>query len=235
MIKLTDINKDIVFEEKAHTYHLGDRELYSVTRLLSLFKEKFDPDGFIAYRCAKKEGVTKEEIKARWEKTKDDACVYGTKIHGQVEHFLKTGKVEDKEDKDIVEQFTKIKFRGKVYSEIGLHSTRYGLAGTSDIISLEKNTAIISDIKTNKRFDIKNKYSKKYLYPINHVPETHLHGYSLQILIYGEMVKEHGFDFEPGQILWVNPDTRKVEKFDVLDLNKEVQDLLTHYKQITDF
>lgn len=237
MIKLEEINKNIIFEPIAHTYtNEKGEKLLSATTLLGLYKEEFDKTGIIAYKCAQNEGITKAEIQQRWKDKKDKACDYGTKIHGEFEYFLKTGKIKESEDKDIIKELSKIKFTGKIYSELGLHSKIYSISGTCDIgEKIGEKLVKIHDLKTNGEFTIKSKYYKKYLYPINHVPESHLHGYSMQILIYGEMVKEHGYDFEPGHIIWINPETRKVEKFDVLDLSKEVKDLLEHFKKIQEF
>lgn len=236
MIKLQDIGSEISFQEDIHEYkNKKGQVLTSVTQCLSLFKEQFDPTGIIAYKCGQREGVSKEEMQARWKKTSVDACVYGTNVHAQVENYLKTKEIKNTPEKDIIEDFSKIKFKGEIFSELRLKSDRFLLAGTCDIANIYKNKVFIHDIKSNKRFDIKSKYSKKLLYPLNHLSDCHLTTYSLQILIYGEMVKEHGFNFEPGQILWIDPDKRKFQKFDVLDLNKEVQDLLNHYKEISNF
>lgn len=235
MIKLLDISKDIKFIESSHQYFLGDKELVSTTTVLSKYKEPFDPTGIIAYKCAQREGISKDEIQAKWKKTSEDACLYGTNVHAQIENYLITNKIGDTPEKDIIEDFSKIKFKGTIYPELRLKSLEYGLAGTCDIGILNKNIVKIHDIKTNKRFYIKPRYGNKFLYPLEDIPECHLTMYSLQILIYGEMVKEHGFDFEPGHILWVNPESRRIEKFEVLDLNKEVKLLLKHYKSLQDW
>jgi hypothetical protein len=235
MIKLEDINKDIVFRESDHTYtHKSGERLLSTTTVLGLYKTPFDPTGIIAYKCAKNEGITTEEILKRWQDKKDVACEYGTKVHGEFEEYLKTGKITPSEDSDIIKELSKIKFQGKIYSELALNSLIYKISGTCDVATLNKNLVEIYDLKTNREFTIKSKYGKKFLHPISHIPDSHLHGYSLQILIYGEMVKEYGYDFKPGQILWIDPDARKVEKYDVLDLRKEVKDLLNHYKSINE-
>lgn len=226
---LLDISKDIKFIESSHQYFLDEKELTSVTTVLSKYKAPFDPTGIIAYKCAQREGITKEEIQAKWKKTSEDACDYGRNVHAQIEDYLNTGIIKDTPEKDIIKDFSKIKFKGKIYSELRLKSEKYGLAGTCDLAVLNKNVVTIHDAKTNKRFDIKSRYGNKFLYPLEDLPENHHTIYSLQILIYGEMVKEHGFDFEPGHILWVDPDKRKIQKFDVLDLRKEVKLLLDHY------
>ena len=232
MIKLEDINKSLIFEPIKHTYHMDGKELTSVTTLLSQYKSPFDPTGIIAYKCAQREGITKTEIQQRWKDESNRACDYGHRVHEKIEDYLKTGKIQEDEDADIVRDFAKIKFNGEIYSELQLVSNDFGLAGTCDIAVLNKNTVSISDLKTNKRFDIKSRYNNKFLYPLDYLDENHLTTYSLQILIYGEMIKEHGFKFKPGKILWVDPELRKIEQFEVLDLKKEVKLLLKHFQKM---
>jgi len=230
MIKLLDIGKEISFQDDIHQYKNKDGKiLTSTTTFISLFKEKFDESGIIATMCAKREGIAKEEIQSRWKAENKRSCDYGHNLHSQVEHFLKTGEIKDTLEKDIVKNFSNIEFKGKIFPEVRLKSDVHLLAGTCDIATQIKNKIYIHDLKSNKRFDLVSKYNKKLLYPLNHLSDCHINTYSLQILIYGMMVKEHGFDFEPGQILWIDPATRKIQKFDVLDLRKEVDDMLNHY------
>lgn len=232
MTKLEDISKNLIFKEKEHQYFIGEKELTSVTTLLNFYKEPFDPTGIIAYKCGQKEGISKEEMQARWKKTATDACEYGTNFHSQIELYLKTGEIKDTPEKEIVESFSKIKIKGEIFSELRLKSDSYFLAGTADIVNLYKDTVKIHDIKSNREFTTKSKYNKKLLYPLNHLSDSHINIYSLQILIYGEMIKEHGFNFEPGQILWVNRAQNKIEQYDVLDLQKETIQLLEHFNLI---
>lgn len=232
MTNILDIGKEISFQEDIHQYkNKAGQVLSSTTQLLSLYKEPFDPTGIIAAMCAKREGITKDDIQKRWKQENKRSCDYGHSIHSQIEHFLKTGEILDTEEKKIVKNFSKIKFKGDIFSEVRLKSDKYLLAGTCDIAAQYKDIIYIHDIKSNKRFDFKSKYNKNLLYPINHLSDCHINSYSLQILIYGEMVKEHGFNFEPGYLLWINPEDKKIEKYDVLDLSKEVNDLLNHYKE----
>ncbi len=233
MIKLEDISKDITFREDIHEYKNKEgKVLTSVTQFLSIYKEPFDPTGIIATMCGKREGISKAEIQARWKAENVRSCEYGHNVHASVEFFLKNGEIKDDINKDIVEDFSKIKFKGKIHAELRLKSDIYSLAGCCDIATLNKNKVRISDLKSNKRFDLKSKYGNKFLYPLENLPENHHTSYSLQILTYGEMVKEHGYDFEPGDILWIDPASRKIQKFDVLDLTKEVKILLDHYSNM---
>ncbi len=235
-MNLLDISQNIKFDEASHTYTDENKKiLTSVTQCLGSYKTPFDETGVIALMCGRRKGITKEAMQAEWKETNRISCEYGHNIHSQIEYFLKTGNIQDTPEKDIIEDFSKIKFNGEIFSELRLKSSKFSLAGTCDIATLVGNTVSIHDAKSNKRFDFKSKYNKKFFYPINNLDDSHINAYSLQILIYGEMVKEHGFDFKPGQILWINPETRKIEKFDVLDLTKEVSRLLNHFSAIQNF
>ncbi len=236
MIKLEDISKDLTFQEDIHQYKNKDGKiLTSVTTALHSYSRPFDESGIIATMCGKRKGISKLEMQVEWKETNKISLEKGKNIHSQFENLLKTGKIEDTPEKDIIEQLSNIKFKGKVHSELRLVSEKYSLAGTCDVATIHKNLVSIHDLKTNKRFDLKSRYNNKFFYPIDNLEDCHINLYSMQILIYGEMVKEHGFDFTPGQILWVNPDTREIEKFDVLDLTKEVGRLLNHFNSIQNF
>src|SRR3990167_9876162 len=108
----------IRFEPVEHRY-FNDKgeELISVSKLLSFYKQPFDEDGSILLRCAQKEGISPEELKKQWEDKKDSACVRGKNFHAQIEHFIKTGQILDKDYKDVIEKFALIKFDGKLKSE----------------------------------------------------------------------------------------------------------------------
>lgn len=235
-MNLLDISKDLSFQEDIHQYKNKDGKiLTSVTTALHSYCKPFDESGIIALMCGKKKGISKEAMQAEWKETNRISCEKGHNIHAQIEFFLKNGKIQDTPEKDIIEDFAKIKFDGEIYSELRLTSPKFGLAGTCDVAVLNNNTVTIHDAKTNKAFNLKSKYKNKFFYPIENLEDSHINLYSLQILIYGEMVKEHGFDFMPGKILWIDPSIRKIVKYDVLDLSKEVERLLNHFNAIQNF
>lgn len=236
MINLSDIGKNVTFQEDIHQYKdKNGTILTSVTQLLSLYKEKFDPTGIIATMCAKKEGITRIEILKRWKDKNETACTLGHNIHNRIEHYIKTGIIIDDEFKFAVEEFSKIKFKGNLEAETRLYSEKFSLAGTCDICEITDKYIYIHDLKTNSRFDTKSKYGNKFLPPLDNIPENHHTTYSLQILIYVEMLMEHGFNVKPGKILYINPETKKIDKYDVLPMKKEMNKLLKHFKFLKDF
>lgn len=237
MILLEDIGKQVSFNEEKHEYkNKAGKILTSVTTLISGYKTPFDETGIIARMCAKRAGITVQEILDKWRAENKRSCDYGHNLHSQLEHYLKLNEVKDTNEKDIIEQFKQIEFKGKIYSELRLFSEKYSIAGTCDVAELlPDNLVKIHDLKSNKAFTFKSKYNKNLFYPLEHLDESHINIYSLQILAYGEMVKEHGYNFEPGQILWINPATRLIERYDVKDLRKEVHILLNHFNDINNF
>ena len=66
-MNLLEINKNIIFEPIAHTYHdTSGKKFTSVSSLLSQYKMPFDEFGHIARACAKRDGMTVDEIKNKW-------------------------------------------------------------------------------------------------------------------------------------------------------------------------
>lgn len=236
MVKLEDINKDIRFLEEEHKYFLGDKELTSVSRVLELYKKKFDPDGHIKRACAKRDGITVKELQAKWDKERDDACDRGHRLHSQLEHFVKNKKILNQDYKDIVKQFSKIKFSGKLYSEIQIYSPTFNIAGTTDLIELlDENTINLGDFKQNKKIDKKSKYKNKLLYPLNEYDECEFEVYTFQINLYSQMLKEHGYNTKKMTLYYFSPATRKMEIFNIPKREKETLQLLEHFSCIQNF
>lgn len=234
MSNLLEINKNIVFEPKAHSYHdLNGQEYISVSRLISLYKNPFDEFGHIARACARRDGVSVEEIKAKWKQTNKDAIDRGHSVHSQLEHFIKTGKIKKGDYKDVVKQFSKIKFKGQLFSEIGLNHPEYKICGTADLIEVfDDNTANLYDFKSNRKIDTKSKYGNKLLYPLDKLDECEICSYSVQLGIYKFMLEYHGFKIKKITLFWINPETRLIEPFDIPNIDKDIIRLLNHYKQI---
>jgi len=237
MLKLDEISNLVKFDKEAHSYHVNGKKLISVTSLLGNYKEEFDPSGIIARSCAKRDGVSVEEIKSKWDKKKNDAANRGTKFHSCVENYIKTGKIDDNEYSDIINEFSLIDFKGKLNAEVKLFNIEYGVAGTSDIIELyPDNSFICYDAKTNEKFSTKPKYGGKMLYPVNHLGDSHLEVYSLQLWCYSIMLEKFGYSIrETPKILWVNHNSRKIETIECLNIKEDAFKFLEHYKSVNLF
>ena len=176
----------ILFDEVTHTYKNPKTNRYyiSVSKLLGLYKEPFDRD-FWSKRTALKEGITQEEVLAKWDKKTKDACDKGASIHDIVESYIKEDVINDKElIKALNLVFDKKKFK-RVLSEELVYDDEYEVAGTSDIIcDVDNNTFDVYDFKTNKSFLFENKYGKYLKPPLNHLQQCQYNDYSIQLSLY---------------------------------------------------
>ena len=179
----------VIFNEASHTYVNGytHEQYISVTTLLSKYKEPFEKDK-ISKACARKEGVTQQEILDKWQKANADSLVFGTKIHKIVENFLKDKSffnTATPEEKSIISSFDEIcNFNENVLSEHMLYNHEFKIAGTADIIYPEGQYFDVFDLKTNKKFNLFSQYNKFLYAPLDHLMECEFTVYSLQLSIY---------------------------------------------------
>ena len=129
MARLNLIKSGVAFNQEAHTYHLGDKELKGVTGMLSamLFKDKYA-------------GIS-EDVLAK-------AAAYGSGVHEAVELWHTLG-IEDGSDelgvyKALVEM-NGLTFEASEY----LVSDNETIASSIDLVFTDKNGEIVlADIKT---------------------------------------------------------------------------------------
>ena len=80
----------LFFEEKAHKYTdtLGN-EYRSVTTLIGDYYNHFDAD-YWAHKKAREQGKSEKQIRAEWNRIKDEACERGTATHNGIEDAIKS-------------------------------------------------------------------------------------------------------------------------------------------------
>lgn len=80
----------LFFEEKAHKYTdtLGN-EYRSVTTLIGDYYNHFNVD-YWAHKKAREQGKSEKQIRAEWDKIKDEACERGTATHNGIEDAIKS-------------------------------------------------------------------------------------------------------------------------------------------------
>ena len=96
-------DEHIKFDEPSHTYTIdGDSDYTSVTTWNHSHFKHFDADKIIAnmmnsrnWPNSKYYGQTPEEIKAGWEKNRDEAATAGTKMHLDIEKYYNGMEVEN--------------------------------------------------------------------------------------------------------------------------------------------
>lgn len=227
-------SKEIIFEPINHTYHTKNgKELMSVSKFIHLFQNPFDPDGAIISKCAQKRNISINELRKEWDDKRDSACIKGHLLHECAEHYIKNGRLKrGHQDNDIIKEFRKIKFEGKLYSEVVLFDEVLGICGTTDLISIvdyDKKIADLRDFKTNKA--IKTFSFGKYMkYPFNSMPDANFYHYTIQLGVYSYLLESLGWWVRTREILWVNPKTRKIEVFPVKYERALIKKALTYYK-----
>ena len=129
----------IYFDDDTHSYfskETGTR-LISPTTIIKKYSAPFDPDGSILKRCAAKEGITPEELNAKWKKLGADSIVKGHSVHDSFEQYIKTGEIVIDGNEDIIQDFKeKVKTEGELYPEVTLFSLEYGIAGRTDLVEI---------------------------------------------------------------------------------------------------
>lgn len=237
MTKLQNISKDIHFDGPSHKYHdKNGNSLISVSSLISLYKPDFDPHGYITKSYARKNNMSVEEVKTKWDKIKTDACAKGHDFHSQAEHFIKTGEILDGTYKDVIEKFAQIKFKGKNESEIMLYSAIYKIAGTADLVTVLPDGSLeLGDFKTNKEILTKSKYGTKLLYPLDKFDECQVDTYTVQLNLYKYMLEEHGFKVKKITLYHINPETRNIDIYKIPKIDKDIKSLLSHYKKMNEW
>jgi len=197
----------LYFEEEKHIYAYIDKNnethiLASVSAFISQYMPKFDTVG-MATRVASKKGIDVNTVIAEWEKKRNDACTFGTKIHAHQEAMLKN---ESAEFDFVGEREIKIAEAGKqaikdIYKkewwlyqcELPVFSSQYKIAGTIDVIFKRGNEWMIADWKTNEKIDTRNFYGGKALNPISHLDDCSFVKYSIQLNLYERLLRNAGY------------------------------------------
>ena len=250
----------IKFYGKNHTYKINNEVCpLSVTRFLNLFTPDFDRDK-IAAHCARRDNVSVEEVIKKWEFEKDIACIKGTIFHNYVDNFLankvipidrtaikefcdvhQDPSVEDKLLNNVAKLIIQFEEFYSYYNQNFYHlksefvtgdieDTR--ICGTIDNLSIRKrdNKLFIFDYKTNKDFTTKSKYNNKLKYPVEHLDDTKLNVYGLQLSIYKYFIKKYT-NLEPEcVVVWFNEKNVSYKLYDIPLLDKEVYSMFEHYK-----
>jgi hypothetical protein len=218
-MKLFNQNNEVIFNDASHTYTVKatGKNLISATTIISKFKPEFDPTGIILNICAKKKGISPTQLKQEWEQIKNDGTSKGRKFHKEIEDFINTGKFNPKSDNaGYIKQFKKFKFKGKLHSEEMIYSIDDGIAGTVDLIEVLKDSFInIYDFKTNKKLTKTGYRGQKLLPPLEHLENSDLDKYALQLSLYGYMAELYGYLVNNLVIFYINPETKQIDRYDL--------------------
>lgn len=243
-----DCFNHVEFSAPDHTYTINNSKAESVTSILQQYVRPFERI-YWATTKARQLGVTTEEILSKWEFSAKLAQIKGTLVHSFIEHqFMQTeftypselvletfgydplqdifkqlvGKVDlfiqDIEDKMI-----------PIASEFIVGDAEYLVGGTIDQLFYNKKSGQLEiwDWKTNKEIRQISKYN--HLAPIQHVPDSELDRYSLQLSLYKLILERNtGLKLGDSYLTWFNEFNDKYRVFKVKDYSREAQLILVH-------
>lgn len=142
------------FDEPSHTYRYNGKIIYGTTSFLERFVKQFDSD-YWSKKKADEEGITQEEMLARWDAKRDRSCELGHNVHSYIENFYEKNITDLTEDKDANERIIKfhtifesrLKVLESIGSEIKVFSKIWNIAGTIDQLYLYEGSVIVGDWK----------------------------------------------------------------------------------------
>lgn len=229
---------ELKFDAKEHVYtHIPTgKKLISATQLIHKFSNIFDSTGEITAKCAAKKGITVEQQKQEWKDKLNRANEFGTALHSDLEQFVETGKIKNNENKKYIEQFAKIKFKGKLFSEIKLFDLDYEIAGTTDLIELiDENTIVLNDFKSNEKLVRYTPWQKRMLYPLDNIFDLNYHTYEIQLSLYSYILDNLGFFIKGIKLFHFNRKSEKLEIHDIKYRRTDVINMLNYYKDPVNF
>lgn len=238
-MKFLDGVEPIIFKEKEHKYFTkSGKELISVSTIIKLYSQPFDPTGEILIRCAEKQGKTPDELRKEWDYERDSSCDRGHKLHKEAEYWIENKKIDKKgEFVDVIKQLKNIQFKGDLKSETILYDETLGLAGTADLIDIYNNCFIdLWDFKQNKAikkssFFRRGEGYQMMQYPIQHLMDCNYVHYSLQLTIYSLLLENAGYWINNTTLLYLTPKQRQLKQIPVPSLRKEALAIINHYNK----
>ncbi len=195
--KLKNKQKEIAFYEDTHEYFYKGKKLPSVSSYIEKYSNPFDPDGSILKRIAKRNKISPEQQKEKWEKIAEEACDKGTRIHLEHEEMLQGIKEPN-------ELITDLKNRGLELIDTEIILFNENLAGQCDVLMYDqpRDKIILVDFKTNKKpITPENKYMKFMKHPYGILPDTSYGHYTLQLSIYRNLLINWGIPVEECMII----------------------------------
>ena len=232
----------IVFDEGPHIYYIdGSSEGYiSCTTWNHSHFEHFNADLIISNMMKSQKwpqnkyyGKTADEIKALWDKNRDEAADAGTKMHFDIECYYNKIHVEN----DSVEYSYFKKFEADYGDKLVPYRTEWTvfheelkIAGSIDMVYENENgDLLIYDWKRCKEImktNGFNKWGNKEC--ISHLPDTNYWHYCLQLNTYKAILEEkYGKKVIELYLVCLHPENKNknYQRIKVVDLQDEVKEL----------
>ena len=249
-------DKDFWSAYKALEKLLG-KEDFKMEKKMLLETKKVDLKYYMDMYNISENDFNREQQKVLddWQKTNEEACERGTKIHADLENMFISKKTTDLKKFGIGGKFEVNTNKSLENANLNLLDIENGvfpeylvyrksndgvlkLAGQVDLLVKEGNNITIIDWKTNKKIDEKSYYNqqtKKYdmmKYPLNNLYDCNLLHYTMQLSTYAWMVQKLNPEFKIVglKIIHYGHDGG-VKEYDLNYLKDDVERMLKDYKK----
>jgi hypothetical protein len=238
----------ITFDEEPHLYYVnGEGGYTSVTTFNHGHFSHFDADAIIDKMMKGKNwsnpqykyyGMTREQIKAMWDKNRDQASGAGTQMHYDIECYwnnmeVNNDSIEFSYFKKFVADFPELK---PYRTEWMVYYEELKLSGSIDMIFENPDgTLQIYDWKRCKEIVHDNPFGKcAETECINHLPDTNFWHYALQLNTYKAILEQkYGKKVTDLYLICIHPDNpyKRYERIPVPFLEKEISDLFEYRRK----
>lgn len=255
-------DKHVTFYDPTHTYTIDlidengksfkDDTFTSVTTWNHSHFSGFDADKIITkmmnspkWKSNKYYGMTREEIKASWDKNRDEAAEAGTKLHYDIECYY--NNVEVINDSIEFEWFLRFEHHRTKEGGFAPHLRPYRtemivydedlrLVGSVDMIfEAQDGTLQIYDWKRCKEIKYTNPWASSHVKCIEYIPDSNFWHYALQLNTYKEIL-ERKYDKKVTALYLVclHPENKNksFEMIKIPFLKKEMNDLFEYRKSL---
>ena len=233
----------LTFDPIPHEYTFDGVPCVGVTTLLGCLEKPFD-SVYHGTRVAKREGITLQEVLAKWKKTADDANFRGTGIHRWVECLLlgipydfeyevpRADKLAIDSALTYILKDLRIEPEGL---EVQMGDSDYGICGTCDFVGRRRNgKRVIIDWKSNagKDFLKYDPYAEPLKGGLFHLRSDKQTIYGLQLFTYDHILTKNieGFEADEHFIVHFNGTDRFI-RVDVDDHRKSASLLLKNLQK----
>ena len=188
----------LLFDPESHTYYIEGRPLKSVTTLVEECFPQFDAL-YWAHRKAPQEGLTPEELMAKWEAEACRARDLGTTMHVKIErYYLGEDSGDDTDAYRLFRCFAAVNRLYPFRTEWRIYLEEYGIAGTLDFLERTPDgTYNIYDWKRSRKLinrfgmvEATSPFRRTGSHTISHLPDCSYYHYALQVSVYRYILEQ---------------------------------------------
>ena len=244
LAKLNEAFHDFKFFEEDHHYeYKGQRVGISVTRLIEDYTNEFDAEA-VAEKVAIRDNKSVQEVLDEWEYKNKFACVKGSTCHEYAQSFwskelyiyksfdnsMQYRNAVDKICRQAIHFYNDYKDRLKhLADEYIIGSEEYDIASAIDHLFINKLTGglVLVDYKTNSDIHKNERYAKNMKVPLQHLKDTTLNHYYIQLSIYKYLVEKYaGIKVDEMFIVYMSENIENYEIIEIPYLKREVEKIL---------